>query len=352
MAKVSAGAEHGCLVTVGGQLVAFGANESGQCGVPLPETVSKKLQQLDELGGRRALFMSKENQVSLKIDPCPEGHTMTRKQCIICVTCLECTGFGAGCCYHKQNRSANKAGGSLCGCGSGDAGCSKCMQCAKCCAFKPPSMPDNALRQLLKSTQIPVQAVPFPSAVIVQQVACGDRHTLAVDATGAVWTFGLNLDGQLGYNGCEASFSPDILALAHPATDVAAGAAHSLVLLSNGDVVSFGSNTAFQLCRVATDLEPAWKPLPVTARKDMRCVSVAANGNRSIFYYSDSSSSVGASPSLVFAQHGGSLSVLTQARSENDDKYDTDVITFDARADVPRSPPKELKIVKKQRGAC
>ena len=85
--------------------------------------------------------------------------------------------------------------------------------------------------------------------VKITHVAAGSRHSALVDADGRVWTFGWGLYGQLGHETCEDASDPKPVAAlgACFARAVAAGAAHTSVLVSTGGVYAFGSNQDGQL---------------------------------------------------------------------------------------------------------
>jgi alpha-tubulin suppressor-like RCC1 family protein len=89
----------------------------------------------------------------------------------------------------------------------------------------------------------------IPRDVKITHVAAGSRHSALVDADGRVWTFGWGLYGQLGHETCEDASDPKPVAAlgACFARAVAAGAAHTSVLVSTGGVYAFGSNRDGQL---------------------------------------------------------------------------------------------------------
>ncbi|HEX3910166.1 MAG TPA: putative Ig domain-containing protein [Solirubrobacteraceae bacterium] len=97
--------------------------------------------------------------------------------------------------------------------------------------------------------------VVLPGAIgPVKQVAAGDRHALALTAGGQVYAFGSNLYGQLGVEANEGTGNPNPIparvnlpGASGPAVAIAAGADHSLVLTSTGQVYAFGSNLYGQL---------------------------------------------------------------------------------------------------------
>jgi len=85
----------------------------------------------------------------------------------------------------------------------------------------------------------------------VHSVACGEQHTLALTATGAVYSFGGGRRGALGHGATSDVLSPrriDGLASVRAAS-VAAGAFHSLVVSRDGDLFTFGSDEHGQLGR-------------------------------------------------------------------------------------------------------
>src|SRR5258708_5013462 len=76
----------------------------------------------------------------------------------------------------------------------------------------------------------------------------GYEHSLAVDTNGNIWAWGYNGYGQLGNNSTSDSASPVQLgSLPATAVAVAAGAYHSVALLSNGQVFAWGYNGYGQL---------------------------------------------------------------------------------------------------------
>ena len=61
---------------------------------------------------------------------CPPGkHRWKHDQCMVCSVCGECTGYGSMC---VSSGRPDRNIGTLCGCGSGDSGCSECGCCLAC----------------------------------------------------------------------------------------------------------------------------------------------------------------------------------------------------------------------------
>jgi E3 ubiquitin-protein ligase MYCBP2 len=224
---------------------------------------------------------------------------------IVCKVCLQCTAQGAGC--YRASRK-DRVAGEVCGCGTVDAGCSKCGICRACAAA-----PDKVLQALAATLKggsaaatstSPAAANATPGPVLrrvkapwtgdekgVVEFACGAKHALLRTGSGAVFVTGGNERGQLGLGADLLSSSPyQQLPLLGPAKALAVGAHHSLVLLENGKVLSFGDNRNGQLgrklhsedCQEALPAhEPGEVDLPYEA------VQVAAQGDRSFFWYGE-----------------------------------------------------------------
>ncbi|KAI9999111.1 hypothetical protein PInf_003797 [Phytophthora infestans] len=100
--------------------------------------------------------------------------------------------------------------------------------------------------------------VEFPKAVEIVAVAAGGMHSLAVDSCGRVWAWGCNTYGQLGI-GCEMDklHTPSLVALPADvhAQRIAAGWAHSAVILTSGEIFTFGWGLYNQLGHSTTQSE-------------------------------------------------------------------------------------------------
>ena len=99
------------------------------------------------------------------------------------------------------------------------------------------------------------QPVAFPSGKLLEAIAAGQHHSLALSADGTVWAWGNNHDGELGIG-----WDPDDLyktplnvlkpggnGALFPVKAIAAGNNHSLALMDNGDVYAWGANGYGQL---------------------------------------------------------------------------------------------------------
>ncbi|MBI4244776.1 MAG: hypothetical protein HY606_11855 [Planctomycetes bacterium] len=82
---------------------------------------------------------------------------------------------------------------------------------------------------------------PAPAKVI--QVSAGYRHSCALKSDGTVWTWGDNMFGQLGIGpGTQFSAIPVMIQISSAVKAISSGGFHTLALLDDGTVVSWGSN--------------------------------------------------------------------------------------------------------------
>lgn len=116
----------------------------------------------------------------------------------------------------------------------------------------------------------------------VTEASAGHKHSLVVDAAGQAWAFGSNKFGELG-TGAAGLGTPVPQRIAGAlqgqlAWKVAAGAQHSLLLTSRGQVFSWGSNAEGQLGLGAAAAGPGTvvaTPTPVPIPAGLRIVDVS-----------------------------------------------------------------------------
>jgi alpha-tubulin suppressor-like RCC1 family protein len=112
--------------------------------------------------------------------------------------------------------------------------------------------------------------VSLPAAAgPVRSIAAGGFHSLALTTSGLIYAFGSNTDGQLGNaagtGGEQANATPLAVTLPGanaPAIGLAAGGAHSLAITASGELYSFGSNLDGQLGRAASSGTANANPTP------------------------------------------------------------------------------------------
>lgn len=87
----------------------------------------------------------------------------------------------------------------------------------------------------------------------VQKVSFGNSHTLILMKDGTVKSFGQNWDGQLGFGDNIHRTTPETIPNLKNVKDISAGGFHSLVLLNDGTVMAFGNNWSGELGLGDTD---------------------------------------------------------------------------------------------------
>jgi alpha-tubulin suppressor-like RCC1 family protein len=104
----------------------------------------------------------------------------------------------------------------------------------------------NGVGQVGAGDQSPYRSLPaspnLPPGVTITQVAAGARHSLAVTATGVLYAWGSNNNGQLG-NGdldVEWALSPEVTLVPEPVVDIAAAREFSAATTSNGELWVWG----------------------------------------------------------------------------------------------------------------
>ncbi|XP_050038840.1 E3 ubiquitin-protein ligase MYCBP2 [Dermacentor andersoni] len=104
-------------------------------------------------------------------------------------------------------------------------------------------------REALKVTLLPPAILVLPVSSPAVQVACGMHHTVVLLQNGQVFTFGNNQHGQLGHGDLVLRGSPTLVYALPTVTQVAAGSNHSVFLTVCGQVYTCGSYQKGQLGR-------------------------------------------------------------------------------------------------------
>jgi alpha-tubulin suppressor-like RCC1 family protein len=153
--------------------------------------------------------------------------------------------------------------------------------------------------------------VPLPVQQLsgVTAIAAGDDHALALLDDGEVSAWGANGAGQLG-DGTEGGTSnlPTAVPGLSGVTAVAAGAHHSLALLSGGSVLAWGYNPDGQLGN-ASNLN---SPVPVAVKGIGQVAGIAGGSSHSLSFGPPPPSVSGVSPASG-PQPGGTSVTITGA---------------------------------------
>lgn len=160
-------------------------------------------------------------------------------------------------------------------------------------AFAPVFLPGLVAMGVPVSGQsLSLQGVSMSPVAV--DVAAGPNHALILDGTGAVWSVGENASGQMGTGTTKAS--PDPIRIHDPSTggmvrSIAAGDAHSLMLMQDGSVMAFGANTRSMLSVGSTEARVT-RPMPVLGPEALPLLSVrgiAAGSVYSAVWFEDGS---------------------------------------------------------------
>ncbi|RXM27520.1 E3 ubiquitin-protein ligase MYCBP2 [Acipenser ruthenus] len=307
--QVAMGKAHTCVLTKDGEVWTFGVNNKGQCG---RDTGS--MSQAGKAGfGIENMATAMDEDLEEELDEkeeksmmCQPGmHKWKLDQCMVCTVCGDCTGYGSSC---VSSGRPDRVPGGICGCGSGESGCSACG-CCKACARELDGQEArqrgifDAVKEMIpldllldgsgergdkdasKITTYPPGAVRFDCALRAVQVSCGFHHSVVLMENGDVYTFGYGQHGQLGQGDVNSRSSPTLVqALPGPSIHVTAGSNHTAVLLMDGQVFTFGSFSKGQLGRPIIDM-PYWnaKPSPmpnIGAKYGRKATWIGASGDQ------------------------------------------------------------------------
>ncbi|XP_061576509.1 probable E3 ubiquitin-protein ligase HERC6 [Cololabis saira] len=120
----------------------------------------------------------------------------------------------------------------------------------------------------------------------VVAISCGQDHSLALSASGHVFSWGKGGDGQLGMllESQSSSFRPSRvpLPLSIRIVQVACGNSHSLALTTGGDVFSWGSNSHGQL-GLGKEVPVQHNPALVCSLTGVPVTQISAGGTHTLF---------------------------------------------------------------------
>ena len=123
--------------------------------------------------------------------------------------------------------------------------------------------------------------VPVPVSGLsgVTAIAAGAEHSLALLSDGTVMAWGEQQSGQLGDGPSEDSDVPVPVSGLSRVTAIAAGGTGSLALLSNGTVMAWGGNSLGEL---GDGSEGAASDVPVAVSGLSGVTAIASGGNHSL----------------------------------------------------------------------
>jgi alpha-tubulin suppressor-like RCC1 family protein len=145
---------------------------------------------------------------------------------------------------------------------------------------------------------------------IVTAIAAGGAHSLALDACGVVWAWGLNSAGQLGINTTDAFVlfaTPSVFPAGTTITAIAAGGDHSLALDSQGNLWAWGNNDHGQLGISNQDVASSKVAVKLPFPQNTRFTKIAAGAFHSLAI--DSSGSLWAWGANEHGQLGNGINI-------------------------------------------
>ncbi|KPP58255.1 hypothetical protein Z043_123936, partial [Scleropages formosus] len=114
-----------------------------------------------------------------------------------------------------------------------------------------------------------VCVVPALRELSISSISCGEAHTAVLTQDGSVFTFGEGSYGQLGHNSTANELRPRrVESLEGQAAQIACGSHHTLVLMSSGLLLAFGSGLKGQLGNGDTDGRLVPSPVRATWRHE------------------------------------------------------------------------------------
>jgi alpha-tubulin suppressor-like RCC1 family protein len=124
---------------------------------------------------------------------------------------------------------------------------------------------------------------PVQNLIPVKAVAAGGRHSMALTVTGVIRAWGDNSDGQLGNGTTTDSSLPTTVntqSLNGPVLAIAAGRLHSLALLAGAGIKGWGNNSDGQLGNGGTN-SPRVFPVSVSTGAET-AIMIEAGGSHSV----------------------------------------------------------------------
>ena len=123
-----------------------------------------------------------------------------------------------------------------------------------------------------RSTAANAEAAAISQLHRIAALAAGNNHMLALDHRGEVWTWGANTAGQLGNGTLNAHATPLKISLPAPIKGIAAGDTHSFAIDENGGLWAWGSNNFGQI----GDRAARYYTRPIRVKTDFKVAQIDA----------------------------------------------------------------------------
>mmetsp|Transcript_29576 Transcript_29576/g.76393 ORF Transcript_29576/g.76393 Transcript_29576/m.76393 type:complete len:845 (-) Transcript_29576:395-2929(-) len=121
----------------------------------------------------------------------------------------------------------------------------------------------------------------------IVSISAGDSHSVAITSTGRVYAWGVNRAGQLGMGDVVSRRTPSLIPVlsdsaASPTSSVKLGLFHSIAMMNDGKVQTFGSNEFGQLGIGRID-EYVAEPISVSDLNELEVARAVAGQRHSVF---------------------------------------------------------------------
>ncbi len=130
-----------------------------------------------------------------------------------------------------------------------------------------------------------------PGLADIVEIATGDAFSMALRVDGSVWTWGYNVNGQLGLGNTATAYVPHMVSgidgISARAVSIAAGDSHALAVLDDYTVKSWGSNGSGRLGNNDTTQQNAPVSVSNINGTTVKAVKASAGSNFSIVLLDD-----------------------------------------------------------------
>ena len=242
-ARLALGRTHSCAIAQGATVLCWGSNSMGQLGVDpgLTPSSTAPLQSLDAMGdpiaGATRLALGDTHTCAIGMG----GQ-------VLCWGANESGQLGNGTTTPSHvpqfvegaMRFTRIAAGTSFSCGIVVSGAVYCWGTNALGQIAQTGMASSAS---------PV-TVPLPAGVEAADIAAGQAHACILSSAGQVFCWGDGRDGQVGHRASAANVPPTRAELDHEATMIAAGTQHTCALTAGMGVFCWGANGSGQLIGV------------------------------------------------------------------------------------------------------